>query len=236
MSDRYAIYLAPPPDSDLWRFGCRVLLRDAATGADVPGFAPLGWTPEAWAEATAEPRRYGFHATLKAPFRLREGLARSDLESRLSALAASLAPFDLGPLGPGVLAAGAGRGFVALRPLAPSPELAALERRAVTELDDLRAPLSSAERARRAPERLSERQRSYLDAYGYPYVLEEFRLHFTLTGAIPNAEALVPSLAAAFRAEVPDPALRIDALALFVQSAGGDFLLVRRFGFGAARG
>lgn len=31
---RYALYLAPPPDSDLWRFGCDVIGRDAKTGED----------------------------------------------------------------------------------------------------------------------------------------------------------------------------------------------------------
>lgn len=235
MSDRYAIYLAPPPDSDLWRFGCRVLLRDAATGADVPGFAPPGWTPEAWAETTAEPRRYGFHATLKAPFRLRDGLGLEVLEARLESFAASSAPFDLGPLTLGELAAGPERGFVALRPEAPPEALAALERRAVTELDDLRAPLSVAERARRAPERLSERQRAYLDAYGYPYVCEEFRLHFTLTGATREAVRLAEALEAPFADDVRDPCYRVDAIALFVQSGGGDFRLARRYPFPVSR-
>ena len=235
-ADRYAIYLAPPPDSDLWRFGSRVLHRDAASGTAMPGFAPVGWTPEAWAEATAEPRRYGFHATLKAPFRLRDGIAPAELEARCAAFAASCAPFDLGPLGLGVLPAGPERGFVALRPTAPSQALARLERRAVTELDDLRAPLSPAERARRAPERLSERQRAYLDAYGYPYVFEEFRLHFTLSGAIPEARTLAGALAKPFTAEVRDPNYRVEAIALFGQPGGGEFGVLRRFAFGDGSG
>ena len=29
---RYAVYFAPPPDSDWWAFGCRWLGRDALTG------------------------------------------------------------------------------------------------------------------------------------------------------------------------------------------------------------
>lgn len=230
--DRYALYLAPAPDSALWRFGSRVLHRDAATGAALPGYAPAGWTARAWSEATAEPRRYGFHGTLKAPFRLRDGVTADDVATRLETFARSLEPFDLGPLKLAVLPAGPERGFVALRPVNRVDALAELERRAVIELDDLRAPLTDAERARRRPERLSERQRGYLDAYGYPYVLEEFRLHFTLTGAMPDAQALAEILADEFRRETPEPTFRVDAVVLFRQSGDGEFRIERRFALG----
>jgi len=40
---------------------------------------------------------------------------------------------------------------------------ARLEAILVRELDDLRAPMTPTDRARRAPERLSPRQRNYLD-------------------------------------------------------------------------
>ena len=60
---RYALYLTPPPDSDLWRFGCDIIGRDAATGGLREGFAPEGYELEAWRQLTSEPRRYGFHAT-----------------------------------------------------------------------------------------------------------------------------------------------------------------------------
>ena len=66
---RYALYLTPPPESDLWRFGCDVIGRDALTGDLRAGFAPEGHELEAWHDLTSDPRRYGFHATLKAPFR-----------------------------------------------------------------------------------------------------------------------------------------------------------------------
>ena len=70
---RYAIYFAPHSGSLLARFGASLLGYDPATGAEVdapdhPAFhdpLSLGWT--------AAPRRYGFHATLKAPFHLAEG-------------------------------------------------------------------------------------------------------------------------------------------------------------------
>lgn len=71
---RYALYLAPPTESELWRFGSDVIGRDAMTGASCDGFALEGYPPASWRNMTSEPRRYGFHATLKAPFRRRVDL------------------------------------------------------------------------------------------------------------------------------------------------------------------
>jgi hypothetical protein len=232
MSARYAVYLAPAPDSALWRFGSRVVGRDAATGEEMEGYAPEGYAQEAWREIAAEPRRYGFHATLKAPLRLAEGRSVEAFEQAICALAADIAAFDLGALRVTVLTPGGGDvGFVALTPAVRSTELAVLEARALRELDAFRAPAMEAEIARRRPERLTPRQRGYLETYGYPYVLEEFRLHFTLSGAVRGPERLAEKLATDFAREVPDPSLRVDALALFEQPAGGEFAIRRRFGF-----
>ena len=92
MSARYALYLAPPADSELWRFGSRVIGRDAASGVDISGFALEGWSAPDWRAATQEPRRYGFHATLKAPFRLAEACDEAALRGavRRAARATSL--------------------------------------------------------------------------------------------------------------------------------------------------
>jgi hypothetical protein len=230
MSTRYALYLAPPPESALWRFGCRVLGRDAATGESIEGYAPPGFSPEGWSEIAAEPRRYGFHATLKAPFYVRDGRTVGELEARVEALAASFTAFDLGALRASALKPGGGEsGFVALTPAARLAELAALESRALRELDVFRAPPSEAEIGRRRPDRLSERQRNYLNAWGYPYVLEEFRLHFTLTGAVAAPEALRVQLAEDFASEVPDPSFAVDAVVLFEQPEGEAFRIRRRF-------
>jgi len=189
-STRYAVYLAPAPDSDLGRFGSRVLGRDADSGESVEGFVPEGYDAETWRSLVAEPRRYGFHATLKAPFRSNPAWNFRDLESRVAHLARKIEPFDAGSLRVSRFPAGEGRAFVALRPEKPSGELARLEAKIVRKLDPFRAPLTAAEVRRRAPERLSPRQRYYLDAWGYPYVLDEFRLHFTLTGAVADSDAI----------------------------------------------
>jgi len=228
MSTRYAIYLAPPPDSALWRFGSLVLGRDAATGEAIYGFAPAGFAPEAWRALTAEPRRYGFHATLKAPFRLKDGFDREQLENAIAQIAALTPAFDLGPLEVVALTFG-GSAFLALTPTRTPPALRELEARAVRELDVFRAPPTEVELRRRNPARLTPRQRNYLDAWGYPYVLDEFRPHFTLSGALAESVGGVAQLAEAFAASVPYNEFRVDALALFIQEESADFSVVKRF-------
>jgi len=230
---RYALYLAPPRVSQLWRFGCDVVGRDALTGESHDGFALEGYTPQAWRSMTSDPRRYGFHATLKAPFRLRLDLDVADLTDRLSEFARKIAPFDAGELSVGAIATGDGRAFVALKPEDRLKELRSFEGSAVRALDWLRAPLAAGDPDRRNSSRLTPRQAYYLDAWGYPYVLDEFRPHFTLTNAIADGDRVARLLQHEFRLRVASPALRVDALTLFRESEpGGEFRILRRFPLG----
>jgi hypothetical protein len=237
---RYALYLAPPPESELWRFGSEVIGRDALSGAAYEGFALEGYPPNSWRGMTSDPRRYGFHATLKAPFRLRIDLRPADLTDRIAEFARRFAPFDAGELTVGSIAAGDGRAFVALRPKRPSKRpsraLRSFEASVVRGLDSMRAPLADADRLRRKAAGLSPRQAYYLDAWGYPYVLNEFRLHFTLTNAIADADRVARALEWEFKLRVPSQALHIDALALFGEGEpGGDFRILQRFPLGHSR-
>src|SRR5258708_19714311 len=70
---RYAIYFVPAADTALYRFGAAALGYDCFTGADIATLDALPVDAGAWRELTREPRRYGFHATLKAPFHLAAG-------------------------------------------------------------------------------------------------------------------------------------------------------------------
>jgi len=229
---RYAVYLAPPPESALWRFGSAVVGRDAASGEALLGFAPDGFDAAAWRGMTTDPRRYGFHATIKAPFRLAEEANRTELSATLAELARQSQPFAAGPLAVSTLALGETGAFVALTPAAPSPEIARLEERIVRDLDPLRAPLNDAERAWRDPARLTARQRESFERWGYPYALADFRLHFTLTNAVDDAERVAETLAREFAKRVADPELIVDALALFVQKPDGEFVIDQRFPLG----
>lgn len=230
-SRRYALYLAPPADSALWRLGSAVLGYDAETGRDPAPPELAGFDAETWHDVTAEPRRYGFHGTLKAPFRLADGVGEEDMLALVSACAREHHPFELPPLA--VRALGA---FIALVLPVPVPALMELAACAVTAVDPARAPLTPAEIARRRPERLSARQRGYLEAYGYPYVLDEFRFHMTLTGPLGEAERghALNALAQAYSASGAEVPVTIADVGLYVQEAPQErFRLVRRIPLGA---
>lgn len=222
---RYAIYFVPDRSSGLARFGASVLGTDPCTGAAVP-FAdhPVFLDPAAhrWSE---EPRKYGFHATLKAPFELREGESEATLAAFARTFAAGRGSVTIPRLEVGALGH-----FLALVPAAPSAALDELAAACVRGFEPFRAPLAPADRERRLRASLSPRQIAYLDRWGYPYVFEEFRFHMTLTGPLPEEQrerlrGVLTELYSAFDAPV-----RIDALSLCRQAARDEpFTLIERF-------
>lgn len=214
MSARYAIYYTPAADHSLTRFTAAWLGRDPSGG--VPGPRPTHPTLTAYAQdaLTAEPRRYGFHATLKPPLHLAAGHTEADLLTAVDHLAARLAPVAMPPLQAATLGT-----FIALVPAAPCPALDNVAEACVRELDPFRAPLSAVERARRiGGKTLSPHELALLDRWGYPYVLEAFRFHMTLTGSLPADQR--DTVLAALE-DLIDSAwlssLRLDALTVFCQ-------------------
>jgi putative phosphonate metabolism protein len=219
---RYAIYHAPPPESRFHTLGSQWLGRDAHTGEalsqpHVPGIAAL----------TTDPRRYGFHATLKAPFSLREGVGPEALMRACAALAASISAFPVN------LKIDLIDGFLALVPAGNSAPLTTLAERCLRELDGFRKPPSSDELARRRGADLSVRQDANLLRWGYPYVLDDFRYHMTLTRRLNAAEAdrIADAAAVHFAAELREP-VPIDGITLFTEpEPGAPFLALRHFPF-----
>lgn len=204
---RYAVYWAPETRHPLWRAGCSWLGYDA--------FAPAAaCAPMAPAGLANTPRRYGFHATLKAPMHLRAGRSEHELHQALVALAAQHHAFDLPPLALAWL-----DDFLALRLANDAAAPAALQALAddcVRQLDAFRAPLSVHDRQRHAAVAAPLR-------WGYPYVLKHWRFHLTLSerlGPADTAQRLVLQQAAQrhFVAALRAP-LRIASLCLFVQPA-----------------
>ncbi len=169
MTTRYAVYYAPAEDDSLWRAGCNWLGRDPGGGAVGPG-------PAGIAELTGDPRGYGFHATLKPPMRLREGVSRSDVLDAMTAIAATVPAFALPRL-----AVTDFHGFLCLRETAASPALQALCDAAVAGLDHLRAVPTEAEFARRRAAGLSPVRDANLRRWGYPDVFATWFFHMTLT-------------------------------------------------------
>ena len=166
-------------------------------------------------EITGSPRHYGFHATLKAPFRLAEGEAIERLLNAVERFAAARRWVE-GP----VLRVGALGEFLALVPSAPDPRLDALAADCVQAFEPFRAPLSAAELARRRAAGLSPRQDRYLQEWGYPYVMEEFRFHMTLTERLAKLErAHWKAVLEAHFAPLADQPLVLDGLSVFVQDS-----------------
>jgi putative phosphonate metabolism protein len=186
---RYAIYYAPAPDSELDRFGAHMLGYDAYGGADLPFPESVAQAQPDWHDLTQDPRKYGFHATLKAPMTLAGGQTEARLTAACEAFAGTPRPVPI--IEPVVDSIS---GFIAVIPAQPSPRLQQLAADANREFDSFRAPLTSKDRARRNPDRLTSRQCEYLDRWGYPYVMEEFRFHMTLTGRL-DADRRAPIVA-----------------------------------------
>jgi putative phosphonate metabolism protein len=176
---RYAIYYTPAPGGDLDRFGVELLGYDATTGEDLAFPDEVLQLAPDWRELTHDPRKYGFHATLKAPLSLAPGKTEAELLSACEAFARTPRPIPV--ISPVV---GSISGFIAVVPAEPSAELERLAADCAQEFDAFRAPLTDADRARRNPSMLTPRQREYLDRWGYPYVMEDFRFHMTLTGRL----------------------------------------------------
>lgn len=222
MTARYAIYFSPQRHSPWWQFGAHWLGRDECNGAPLvqPELSQL--TAAEFHAITAEPRRYGFHATLKAPIRLRGEHNVADLLARMEALAANLKPVALGPLQVATLG-----NFVALMPIAAPDQLSALAAQCVSTLDALRAPLSAAELARRLSAPLDAREQELLQLYGYPYVLERFRFHFSLSGPVAAADAqrVMQAVLEPVAQLNATAALLLDRLCLFVETAPGQPLI-----------
>ncbi len=210
---RYAIYFTAGADSALSRFGAELLGYDACTGDEVPFPDEALRTAPDWRDITMDPRKYGFHGTLKAPMALVAGREEAELMSACATFASKAQPIPL--IRPVVDSIS---GFIAVIPAEPVAELQQLAADCVRDLNSLRAPLTAEDRVRRKPEKLSERQRDYLDRWGYPYVMEEFRFHMTLTGQL-DAERRGPileMLRGRFAALNLDT-LAIDRIALFRQ-------------------
>lgn len=225
---RYAVYYAPPRESELGRFGAAWLGWDAeaARMVDRPSLSDLPCRVE---DLTDGPARYGFHATLKAPFRLAHGRSAEDLGQAVAALAASEPPFSLPPLTVSSLG-----NFLALVPTELCPRLLVLAARCVVDLDVFRAPLAPEERSRRV-EGLGEREGALLDRWGYPFVMEAFRFHLTLTGQLDSA-ARDASRAALSRALAPMlcGGETFSDLCLFGEQDSGSFRLLRRYTLGSS--
>jgi putative phosphonate metabolism protein len=218
---RHAIYYAPPAGSTLHRLGSSWLGRDA-----VRGEAVRQPTIEKIKDVTVEPARYGFHATLKAPFTLNAEMKRVELGDAVALLAAQMETVTIPKLVLRDI-----DGFLALVPDEPIMGLSVLAEFCVCAVDAFRTQAGEAELQRRRATKLSPRQEFLLMRWGYPYVLDEFRFHMTLTRRLmPDEKPSLLTAANEHFSPVIGQLLEIDALTVFAESRfDHDFVAEERF-------
>ncbi|AYD01884.1 DUF1045 domain-containing protein [Neorhizobium sp. NCHU2750] len=214
---RYAIYFTPPAHDALTLAASQWLGRNAFSGEFVEPPAIRGIGLHEIAFHTAIPRRSGFHATLKAPFKLAPDISEPMLLRHLMRFAGSHEPFRL----PALEVARLGN-FLGLAPESHCEQMRLFACAVVQEFDVFRAPLSDAELERGDPGDLSAPQFSNLYRWGHPYVMDEFRFHMALTGPLlaKDSMAIEPALRDYFVPYVAKP-VEIANLALFVEEEPG---------------
>jgi hypothetical protein len=219
---RYAINFTPPASDPLTLAASQWLGRNAFSGEAMEPPAIRGLGLHEIAFNTAVPRRYGFHGTLRPPFRLAEGMIEPVLLRHLMHFAGQQVPVCL----PKLEVVRLGNRF-ALMPSQPCDALNRLAASVVQYSDAFRAPMSEAELERADPGQLSAAQFANLYRWGHPFVMDEFRFHMTLTGAVGLEEIgrFEDVLRRYFEPFLERP-VEIGNLALFVETEPGAPFLV----------
>jgi hypothetical protein len=205
MFERYAVFFTPTGALAAWGSawlgwdsaeGCCVT-QPTVTGVDVAG-------------VTATPRRYGLHATLKAPFRIAQGADLVQLQQAAANFATQHTAFSIG-----AIELRHDSGFVALRPKSMPKNLKGFAASSVKAFDAFRAPLTDTDIARRRKASLTARQDQQMLDWGYPFTFEDFHFHLTLSGGLPEQQAaiIIAALTPDLDPIVPTP-LVIDAITL----------------------
>ena len=231
---RHAAYYAPAQQSRLAQLGAQWLGRCAQSRRVVlqPDFPQC--TAEALRGYTAAATRYGWHATMKAPFALNPGLEMNAIPAAFQTFAQSQTALTLPPLTLRNMG-----DYLALVPEAPSSALQELAFDCVRALHPLATPLSDTQIAQRRLTPLTPAQDAMLLQWGYPFVGHQFQWHMTLTGSLHKlTQREVRGMQDAARdwfSPVLNQPVELDAICWFVEPvAGGDFYEAQRFALGPA--
>lgn len=216
MPQRFAIYYAPSTSDPLWDRSSAWLGRDSKSGELFEGTV-AGIDRTRLLNLTQSAGRYGFHATLKPPMALAAGTTLDDLQQALADCAATARPVELGRLRITNL-----DGFLALVPPDENEHLQDFAAHVVETFEPHRAPLSPRDFASRVAKGLTPRQEELLEAYGYPYVFDEFRFHMTLTDRLGDEDrADLLSAAQTWFGPILDEPVILDRLVLYVEPESG---------------
>ena len=228
---RYALYFTTSADSQFWQTGSAWIGRDAATNAPITRPLLASIANDTLIAITQHPRRYGFHATLKAPFHLAEHSNVDSLLEHVVAFTNTQSHFSLPRLKVAML-----EDFLALVPAEHSRQIELIARTCVAEFDHHRRPLTDAELSQRRAKKLSTHQGEMLLRWGYPHVFDSYRFHFTLTDSLCGMDDrfVTQIREAAEQLFTDDMVLRcaFDAISVFKEPhPGADFQQVMRAPF-----
>jgi putative phosphonate metabolism protein len=230
LSARYAIYLVPSEEHSLYDIGQQLLGRDAHLCGPLPQPALDGVSAERLAAITETTRHYGFHATLKPPFRIAEHQSVEALHEQAERFAAARRPFII----PALEVTALDR-FIAVRPSQTCSALHELADDCIRSFDSFRAPPDTEEQAKRQAASLTEAQNKLLEQWGYPYVFEEYRPHFSITERIEEASARDKTAKAIRKFCSPESltCLTVESISIFGQpDSTMPFYQTARFQFG----
>ncbi|MBL8645573.1 MAG: DUF1045 domain-containing protein [Rhodospirillaceae bacterium] len=232
MAPRYAIYFAPEHHSPLEDFGRRWLGRNGVPADSPPPVVP-GISPERFFALTESARRYGFHGTLKPPFELNPRSSREALFEAVRIFAKSAAPIELPPLELAIIGK-----FIALTPIRSSAVLENLAALCVRTFEGFRMPLSKEQMAHYLRNKLTVHQTQMLEHWGYPYVMEEFRFHISVTDRIDNdteRAAMMTSVQKMTVGVVNKPIVVRDVAVFYQADREQPMELLDRFPFGRSK-
>ena len=217
MFKRYAIYFVPK--GELAKFGRAWLGWDGRKSQYISSENAFSEPLADREYFTKKPRKYGLHATLKAPFRLQTTQNEPALRSAFHGFCNHQKPAASGNL-----TLSEQGGFISLRPQRQSAALFELGKNCLEAFDPFRAPLDQNDLNRRRNARLSPRQNDFLHQWGYPYVLQEFQFHITLSSrlSILQREKIIPALKNLLAHELDCPFI-IAHLALMGEDRNGQF-------------
>jgi len=230
MAPRYAVYFAPEPGSPLDKFGAKWFGRDSDTSKTSPQPDVPGLAPERVKEITEGPRRYGFHGTLKPPFELSPSVTLDGLLAAARLFAKSAPIIELPPLELAVIGK-----FAALTPETASAPLELLASACVRCFEGFRVPLNAEQEADYRRNKLTVHQEHMLLHWGYPYVMEEFRFHISLTDRIDDDDERDAVMATLTKLAAPiiNKAISVREIAVFGQAMyDAPMKLVERIPFG----
>ena len=229
LGPRYAIYYAPEPGTPLDAFGRSWF--DPKSADHRKGAGKL--TTQRIAELSENSRRYGFHGTLKPPFGLNPSTTLDSLLQAARVFARTLAAIEIPPLELAIIGK-----FIALTPVTQSAALEKLSAACVRAFEAFRVPLSDEQLDNYKLNRLTVHQEQMLEHWGYPYVMEEFRFHISVTDRIDDdaERAEIMKALETLAAPVLGKAITVRDLTVFGQADIDEpMLAIERIPFGRGK-